>query len=111
MMDTRPIDVAGKKDWNTMERRRRRRAQNIREHNEKFVAAMEEARKDAERTTKLSKREKWLMGEAFRAGRCLSGTLHEWLEEVVDDVGDTVEMALAHDAPTTEPNPGDLRGA
>jgi len=46
----------------------------------------------------LTEREIWLMRQA-RLSVLHYENLEDWLEDVVDDVGDTVEMALAHDAP------------
>jgi len=51
---------------------------------------------------KLTRRELWLMLEAYKVGMLQAEFpigFDGWIEDPVDDVGHTVEMVLVHDAP------------
>jgi hypothetical protein len=51
--------------------------------------------------SELTKRDRWIIAQAFDGAQYYPSP-QEWLSDVVDDVGHTVEMALAHDAPALE---------
>ncbi len=55
----------------------------------------------AQHNTLITEREKWLMRHA-RLNAEYYDSLEAWLDDVVDDAGHTVAMALAHDAPVSE---------
>ena len=45
----------------------------------------------------INDRERWLMREAMKAAPYYND-LHDWLNEIIDDVGSTVEQHLDYDA-------------
>lgn len=46
----------------------------------------------------ITDRERFLMQEAMKAADNYDGDLEYWLNEVIDDLGHTVEQHLSHDA-------------